>query len=350
MQPLLTFIKKHPISIASGLVIIAGLVYHFWPQGGPPPEQPFVVEVETVQKGTLVKSVKFLAHVSSKQETTLVSHMKGTLKAIYVEEGKPVKKGTLLAELDNEELSREFAHAQQKAKNAESQYERAKQLAADKTFSQSKLEAAQDAMLRAKIELEQTQTRLTKNQFIAPFDGICGVFKFRPGQSVNDGDSVVSLYDPSGFTLRIDVPESLLTEVEPGDAIHYKGHDTKVLSVQQSLDPESRMGLARAEVPAEWGLNSGQLISVLIDVETKTDVISIPRSAVFLKGKGSFVYTIVDGKANLQSVEPDLVGRTRVEISEGLKEGDKVVLKGQENIWPTRALKEYVPEEKNHKE
>lgn len=347
MQPVLQFFRQRPIFISSILLIMAGLAYHFWPQGGPPPEQPFVVELETVEKGPLAKSVKFLAHVSSKQETTLMSHMKGTLKAIYVEEGKPVKKGTLLAELDNEELSREYDHALQKVKNAEAQYGRAKKLMDSHAYSQARLEAVQDVMLRAKIEMEQTQNRLLKNQFIAPFDGICGVFKFRPGQTVNDGDNVVSLYDSTGFTLRIDVPESLLSEVEPGEAVHYKDRNTKVLSVQKSLDPDSHMGLARAEVPADWGVTSGQLISVAIDVETKSDVISVPRSAVFMKGAASFVYTLVDGKANLQSVELGLVGKHRVEITEGLSVGDKVVLKAQENIWPTRALKEYVVEEKS---
>ena len=135
--------------------------------------------------------------------------MKGTLKGIYVEEGKPVKKGTVMAELDNGELSREYDHAKERVKNAETQYARARQLFEAQTFSKTKLELVHDLMLRAKTEFEQVQKRYTKSQFIAPFDGICGVFKFRPGQTVSEGDIVVSLNDASGFILNIDIPESL---------------------------------------------------------------------------------------------------------------------------------------------
>jgi len=346
MSQIYSFIRQRPIFLVSLLVIIAGLAYHFWPAGGMPPEQPFVVEVETVAKGPLVKSVKFLARVSSRQEAFLASDMKGTLKGIYVEEGKPVKKGTVMAELDNGELSREYDHAKERVKNAETQYARARQLFEAQTFSKTKLELVHDLMLRAKTEFEQVQKRYTKSQFIAPFDGICGVFKFRPGQTVSEGDIVVSLNDASGFILNIDIPESLLAEVQPGETIHYMDDEAKVASVQHSLDPESHMGIARADVPPTWKLSSGQMVSVFIDVESKNGVISLPRTAIFLKDGNPFVYKIVEGKAELEGVETGLTGKLRVEITEGLNEGDKVILKGQENIWPTRAVKEYVEEKK----
>lgn len=347
MSQILRSIRQRPIFLASLVVIISGLTYFFWPGGVMPPEQPFIVEVETVAKGTLTKSVKFMARVSSRQEAFLSSQMKGTMKALYVEEGKLVKKGTVLAELDNGDLEREFNHAREKVKNAEAQYERARQLFESKTFSRAKLELVHDAVLRAKIELEQVQNRYSKSQFIAPFDGICGVFKFRPGQMVSEGDLVVSLNDASGFILNIDVPESILGEVQPGEKIHYKDFEGQVASVQKSLDPESHMGIARADVPSKWGLSSGQMISVSIDVETKEGVISVPRQAVFVKDGNSFVYKIVEGKAEMEGVEPGLVGTERVEITEGLNEGDKVILKGQESVWPTRAVTEYKPEEKS---
>ncbi len=346
MQSIVSYIKKRPIFIVSLLLIVAALSYYFWPQAGMPPEQPFVVEVETVAKGTLSKSVKLLAHVTSKQETTFISHVKGRMKTIYVEEGKAVKKGTLLAELENEELAHEYAHAQTKVKLAQDQFNRLNQLQKSNAQSQASLDRAHEVLLRSKIELEQVQDRINKTKFIAPFDGVCGVFKFRPGQTLSEGDVIVSCYDASGFVLNIDVPESLVTEVNPGETIRYKGNESKIRSVQKALDPTSHMGIARAEVPGNWKVSSGQIISVEVDVETKDGIITLPRGAVFLKDGNSFVYTIVEDKANLQSIEIGLEGKQRLEVTEGLKEGDKVILKGQENIWPTRAVKELPPAEK----
>lgn len=305
-----------------------------------------VVEAETIVKGDLSKSVKLLAHVSSKQETTFLSHIKGRLKSIYVEEGKAVKKGTLLAELDNEELLREMSHATTKVKLAQDQFDRLSQLQKSNAQSQANLDRAHEALLREQIAREHVEDRLSKTQFFAPFDGVCGVFRIRPGQTVKDGDVIVSCYDASGFSLNIDVPETLIASVEPGQAIRLKDAESKLLSVQKSIDPNTHMALARAEVPGTWPVSSGQLVSIEVDVETRKDIISVPKGAIFIKDNNSFVYTIVDGKANLQSVTAGLEGKNRMEVTEGLNAGDKIILKGQENIWPTRAVKELTPETK----
>jgi membrane fusion protein, multidrug efflux system len=336
----MSYIKQRPIFLASLLVMIAAGAYYFWPSAGKPPEVEFVVEVVTVKKGPIAKTVKMLANVSSRQEIAFLSHLKGVMKAIYVEEGMPVKKGTVLAELDNGELTQEFDHAKTKVKLALDKYKRFQQLKGTGAQSQAGLDKAQDELLRAKIEYEHVLDRYNKTRFIAPFDGVCGVFKFRPGQTVSDGDVVVSCYDASGFILKIDVPQSLVSSVRPGQPVRYKDAEAKIASVQTTLDPESHMGIARADVPATWKVSAGQMISVAVDVESKDAVITLPRDAVFLKDGNSFVYTIVEGKANLQSVELGLQGKLLVEITEGLNEGDKVILKGQENIWPTRAVKE----------
>jgi membrane fusion protein, multidrug efflux system len=340
MQSLFTFMRQRPVFLASLFVILCALGYYFWPGGGKPPEIPFLVEVETVQKGPLSKTVNLVAHVSSRQEISFVSNMKGVMKAVYVQEGKPVKKGTVLAELDNAELTQEYLHDKAKVALAQSKYDRMRQLQKAGVNSQATLDKAHEELLRAKIEFEQVQERLNKSRFIAPFDGVCGVFKFRPGQTVSEGEVVVSCYDASGFELKFDVPQALLGQVKAGDPIRYKDHESKILSAQATLDPVTHMGIARAEVPASWELGSGQLVTMAIEIASKQGVVSVPRTAVFLKDGNPFVYIIEDGKAGLARLELGLQGKERVEVLDGLKEGDLVILKGQDNIWPTRAVKD----------
>lgn len=343
MQSILNFIRIRLV-VASTLLIFMAILYYFWPQGTPPEGPPFIVEVEYVEKGPLVKTVKLLARVSSKQETTFISHVKSRIKAIYVEEGKAVTKGMMLAELDNAELLREAESVRTRVKLAKDQYDRLLHLQKSNTQSKANLDKAHENLLQANISLDQVEDRLAKTQFFAPFDGVCGVFRIRPGQTIKEGDVIVSCYDTSGFSLNIDVPETLIASLQAGQAIRYKESKGLLQSVQKSIDPVTGMGLARADVDGTWEVSSGQLISIDVDVESKTDVISLPRGAIFMKDGGNFVYTIVDGKANLQAIETGLQSKTRIEITQGLQSGDKVVLKGQENIWPTRPLKELDPE------
>lgn len=334
-------LKRHKIITLACIGLIALVIgYWFWPAGGPPAEIPFMVEAESVKRGDISKKVKLLATVKPKHQASFVSHQSGRLKAIYVEEGKPVAKGTLLADLENDETLREYKYSKVKSLLAKAQYDRMKQLYEQKSQSKASLDRAYDDWLKTEIEFEGYQDKLKNTQFIMPFDGTCGVFKVRVGQSVKEGEQIVLCYDTTAYILQFNVPESILNHVEAGQALDYKGQTGRISSVQKLLDPETHMGLAHAEIPNSWPVSVGQLISVKVETQKKSNVLTVPRSAVFIKGGQTFVYVIAEGKADLKPVQPGLTGQNDIEIIEGLKEGDKVILKGQENIWPTRAVKE----------
>ena len=335
-----TFMKNRKIWVGAFLISLAGLVaYKYWPQGTPPPESPKLVETEVVKKSQVRKTATLVGTLKPIRQTTFLARSKGVLQAPRVKEGQRVKKGTVLAEIDNAELVREVKHARENVKIYETDYARQEKLVKMKNKSKQSLEKSREELLRAKMELERAINKLKATQFTAPYDGTCGVFIAREGQDLKDGDKVVSFYDTSKYAIDLGVPESILPKMIEKAEFTCLGKTGNLESVQKVIDPESRMGLAHAEIDHSSDACLGSLVDVRVVVEHKPNCLSLPKSAVFMKGKGLFVYKIKDGKADIAPVELGLEGDDRVEVTSGIEVGDQVVLKGQENIWPTRALK-----------
>jgi len=332
--------KNRTTWVAAFLIALAGFIaYKYWPQGTPPPESPKLVDAEVVQKSQVRKTATLVGTIKPIRQTTFISHDKGVLQTPYIKEGDTVEKGTILVELDNDELIREVAHARENVELFASNYARQKKLVKMKNKSKQSLEKSKEELLKAKMEFEKAIAKLKKTQFTAPYTGTCGVFIAREGQDLKEGDKVVTFYDTSKLSLDIGVPESILTKVNPASEFICLGTSGNLESVQKIIDPESRMGLAHAEIDGKAEACLGSLVDVTVVVAQKEDCLSLPKSAVFMKGKAPFVYRIKEGKADLVPVELGLEGDERIEIAKGIDVGDEIVLRGQEGIWPTRALK-----------
>lgn len=321
------------------ILVTAFFIYKFWPGGGSFEEPPFLVEAQTVAPDSIAKHVTLLANVKPLHQAVFVAQQNGRMKNIFVEEGTHVKSGTVLAELDNEETTRAYQHAEIKSRLAKAQYERILEIFKQGSQSKAALEKAHDAWLRAEIEFETLQEKLKNTQFIMPFDGICGVFKARIGQSVSSGETVVTCYDISQFVLDIDVPESILSDMRADQAIAYKEQKDKIRSVQNIIDPDTRMGIARAIVPNTWPVAVGQLISLDVTLINKENVITVPKTAVFIQNGQDTMYVIKDNQAMPRPVKVGIENNDHFEIIEGLEAGETYILRGQENIWPTRKVK-----------
>ncbi len=336
-------LKRTIIVLISTVLIIAGLVYLFWPSPTPPSPAPMLVEIEVIQEKPLRKIVRLSAVVNPKRVTLFQAEEKGAMGPLLVKSGAVVSEGTLLAEIRNKKWHRAVKYMQEKASLEKDHYLRQKKLAAGKNKSQRSLDQAQETWLTAELAFEEAKKALARTQFKAPYDGQVGVFKAREGQFVSHGDPIVAFYDTSEYVLDIDVPDSLVTSLKVGDVFTIKAKGAMIegvlSSVQTLLDARTHMGIARAFLPSNHPFPLGGRVSVYIIVDQKDRTLSVPRSAVVLKDGKPTLYKIVEGKATLAFVELGLETDDRLEVLKGLFIGDRVILKGQGGIWPTKAVK-----------
>lgn len=320
-------------------ILIGSVTYWLWPQNQKPEEPAKLVETEVIRLGPVTRTVTLIAKLNPIRQTTFMAHVDGVIGPLLVQEGVLVTKGTILAELANEELKRDVDHKAESVRLSKVNLERQQKLLKSNNKSQQSYENAQKELLEAQGRLEDARNRLLKTQFIAPYDGVVGVFVAREGQDLRSGDKVVSFYDLSRMSLDIGIPESILPKISAKTNFYIRNQKGTLSSVQRVIDPVSRMALARAELEPLSDVSMGSLVDVDLELDTRDKVISVQRSAVFMKGRGSYVYKVVEGKIELSAVEIGLEGDKRFEITDGVEIGDVIVLKGQEKLYPERKVK-----------
>ncbi|MCP4922597.1 MAG: efflux RND transporter periplasmic adaptor subunit [bacterium] len=319
---------------------IAWGTYKFWPSKEKEPELPMLVEVESIKKSDLRKTVRLSAVVNPKRVTVFKAQEKGVMGPPLVKSGDLVQEGTLLAQMRNEKWHKAVEYTKEKANLAQAHYQSQKKLVDSKNKSQRALDVAHKAWLSAKIAYEEAKKELAKTQFKAPYSGQVGIFKAREGQFLKDGNVVVAFYDTSEYVLDIDVPESFVTLLKVGEVFKFGEKEGKIESVQTFLDPGTHMGLARATFPSDVLLPLGGRVSIEVSVAQRENVLSVPRSAIALKDGNLILYKIVKGKAAIAWPEIGLETNDRVEVLDGISVGDRIIIKGHGGLWPTKEVKD----------
>jgi len=333
----------------------------------PPPAPPPTGKVETADITQVVQAAGVL---QAKTKVDVGAQVSGQIQTLHVQLGQQVKKGELLVSLDPELARNEVARAeatllQQRAlldarqvdlKLARTEAERQRRLlAGNATAGQeaeraetelAKLEAevrGQSAVLsRLQADLAQAQVRLGYTRISAPMDGVVVNIPVQVGQTViavQITPVMLTLADLDTITVRTKVPEADIQLVKPGqtarfatisgDGQRYEGK----LRVIQPI-PERAGNAVFYNVLFEVDNRARKLYSdmtVQVDIETGAakQVLTMPMLALGERDKdGRFKVTQLDDKGKQQPrlVRTGLQDGKKVQVLEGLKAGDKVLL------------------------
>lgn len=300
-----------------------------------------LVEVEPIKKQRLQQTIHLLGTIHPKHTTVLIAKEAGMLDSL-IPTGQKVKKGTLIAKIDNPDLEKNLLLSLSAVELAKSQYERINPLVQSGYVSTKEVEEKKQAWIDAQKELSKTKIELDNLRFYAPFDGIIGAYKKREGSQVNAGELIVSIYDPSSLVVDFDIPCSNLTTLNEGQPVYVMEKQYSLSHLQKMLDEETHMCPADVDIQCEECL-IGATTNIELVVAEKNDTIVIPLQALFLRNSKPFVYIVKKGKVVLVSVKTGLQQQDKIEIVEGLNAGQQLVIKGQERLYPEMAVDIYHP-------
>ena len=314
------------------LIIVGGTGYKIWQdsqkadsgkRGGTP-----AIIAYNVASRVFTDRIEAVGTAMANEEATLTATASDTVTAINFEEGKPVTKDAVLIQLNDAE-------------------ERAEMEDAKKTFDRFTALAKSSATSVAQrdtsaAELKMAEARLRDRQIIAPFDGLAGFRNVSLGDLVTPGMTVTSIYDIDPIKLEFTLPESFLSILVPGLEIEavtsawpdkqYKG---VVTVIEPRINPVTRAVSLKAEIPNLDGtLKPGLLMTVNVVKDERT-ALSIPEAAIIQQGNNQNVYVI--GADNKVTLTPITIGSREagfVEVTEGLKEGDRLVAEGLLKVRP----------------
>ena len=297
-------------------------------------------------------NIEFPAQISPSQKTVLAFKYAGKIKSINFESGDFVKKGQVIAIIDDTDykvnldaFSKKYEAAKAVAQNAEQQFARAETLykgdaLAKKDYDNALMQrnVAISTFKEASAGLQNARNTLNDTKIVAPYDGYIDKKVVDVGTVVPEGGPVVSFISNEITDISVNASVRDIEYIKNAENIVFKdsGSDKiyglKIKSIAQNPDSINLtypVIFTFSELSENDKFLSGQTGTVTIAVKNKgKEEILVPINA-FFEDKGSNVYLFKDGKAVKTPIELGELRETdKISVVKGLKTGDKVIVAG----------------------
>lgn len=291
-----------------------------------------IVEVQPIVLGSIKQTIRLVGTIKAKKSTTFTAKVIGTAQHI-LDAGQHAEKGELIAKLENADLEYSARLSEDATKISKEQYDRTLIYGKSNLISKNKMDEVKAQWLTAEKSLAAAKLELDKTKFIAPFAGTVGAYKVRDGSQVTQGEQIVSFFDHNEIIVEFDIPATVLNQIANGQQVIINNKTLHIEHIQKMVDPNTNMSPAIVDYPCE-NCFIGQNIDVNLVVAEKNNILVVPTNAVFLKNGKSSVYIVEDNKAILKPVVTGLQEQEQIEITEGIKENDLIIIRGQLRLYP----------------
>ena len=358
------------LGIGAVAITVGAIAYSWWPSddsdAGPPMrrgwDSPAIVQAEPVIIGDLHVEVKSIGTVTPLNSVNVSSRVGGVLEKINFTEGANVEKGTLLAEIDPlpyqaqlEQAQGQLQQNQAKLDNAQSDLALYETLWQQDSIARQQL-SDQKALVNELLgtvganqaAVKDAQLQLSWTKIKAPISGMLGLRKIDQGNVVTTGDAegLVSITQMQPITVNFTVPE---VEV-PALRKSYYGKQKMVVDVFDrdeksilasgeltTLDNQIDLTTGTLKVRAQFAnddlaLFPNQFVNVRLRVSTLNAVPLIPGDAIQYGTDRTYVYVVTESKAYARDIKIGAAAGDRVQVLDGLKEGELVVLEGLDRL------------------
>jgi membrane fusion protein (multidrug efflux system) len=301
-----------------------------------------------VEPRTLERTLPLTGSLTPFTEATVKAKVAGELVAVPVREGEPVKRGQVLARIDQTEVQARVAARRADVSAARAQLDWAgknrttqkalleKGFIAQTAYDnvQSNFEVAVARLRAAEAELVVAQKALGDSVLLAPFDGIVSLRHAQAGERVALDAKVVSVVDLSRLQLEAAVPASEIGRLQVGQPVAFRVDGFGAQSFAGRIDrisPATVSGSRSINVYAvidnpQGVLRSGLFAQGAVSLERIEGALVVPASAVREELGRNTVYALVDGAVRRRAVTIGPADAAdRVQVLEGLAPGDRIV-------------------------
>jgi membrane fusion protein (multidrug efflux system) len=265
----------------------------------------------------------------------------GRIAKINFKDGDNVCRGQILVELDTSLQQAERDQTLAELNLAISNFKRNEDLASKNFVSPRVKEEAESQVKVSQAKLALSEARFQRALVRAPFNGVLGLRNVSVGEYVKDGTDLVTLDDLSRLRVDFKLPEryagqakvGMKVMVEPDAALKLRGLGGKVDSIDTVLDTNGRALTLRTRIPNPRNvLKPGMFVKTKLVLSERVGAVMIPDETVSAQGRDMIVYKVAEGKAVRTVVKTGARQQGKIEIIEGLKEGDIIIQTGLQRI------------------
>jgi membrane fusion protein (multidrug efflux system) len=305
---------------------------------------------------TTVGSSEFRHFVSvqgmlESEENLMVSaKMPGMVRDIRVKEGDMVRKGQVLASLDDEVLKKSIDEVKAGLDQVKVLFEKQKSLWDQKIGTELQYLTLKNQKESLEIKLRTLEAQVGQAVVTAPFSGVIDAIFIKPGSMAAPGVPLMQLVNTGSLKASAKVPDSYVSFIKQGDRVLVnfpdlnKEVEASVSYVGRIVDPLSRTFKIEVNIPSgDPGLKPNLLAMVRINDKTLSKAIVIDENIIQPTESGKLLF--VAGKENGKSVALQRIVTTgvsyngRVQIVSGLEEGDQLITTGYQDLSDKQAIR-----------
>ena len=316
-----------------------------------PKENEELTEADAMPKSTKKKSLDVYAKVIAPQlltdeipiigrlvpdeEVQLSFETSGKITDIFFKEGSHVKKGTLLAKVNDAELQAQLARLEAQVPLAQERVYRQSTLLQRDAVSKEALEIVKTELATLNADIDKIKAQIELTELRAPFDGIIGLRQVSVGSFASPTTVVAKLTSVTPIKVEFSVPERYASEVKKGTNLEFnvdgklEAFKAQVYATEASLDAETHTLLVRALYPNENGeLLSGQYAGIRLKQKEIPDAIAVPAEAIVPEMGKSKIFVYRSGKAEPVDVATGIRTDAEIQVVKGLEFGDTILTSG----------------------
>lgn len=306
--------------------------------GGKSPQGKRAVVVETalVQRADITRTIERNGSLRPHREVHLSLQQEGRLLELPYHEGDRVEKGDLLVQLDDTLLRSQLKKSQAQRHQAEQDLKRIKRLQNSKVVSEDELARAVTALNIARADEEELTIHLQHSRLLAPFSGLISERLAEPGDSLPRYHHVLTLIDTRSLYTELKLSEMVLAGLQVGDKVSLSidalGSQQFIGTLERihpAVDQTSHQGTVEVLLnPPPAGARPGQFCRAQLQLSSSNRLL-VPYNALRRDTLGEFLFIInKDNKVERRAIVSGLHFDQRVEITDGLIAGERIVTRG----------------------
>ena len=305
------------------------------------PERPpvNVVEQELIP-GMLRDRLNLPGIVEPWESLVILAEVRGVIKEILVDEGNHVKKGDLIARIDTSDYENTINSIKASYNLALTNLKRLSGLREQEIISQSEIDAIKAEVQSLEADLAIAKVQLERCYIRSSISGIVNELPARIGFYLAVGDPVVTVLDIERLKVTVGIPEADVSAVRKLSMfeVTIEALDNKEITGRKhfmAVAPESQAQVYRLELEVDnksEEILPGMFARIEIVKQEFPDALAIPLYAVISRDDKHYVYLEENNVAKLQEVKLGILDGWQIQITDGLKPGEKVIVVGQRSV------------------
>jgi membrane fusion protein (multidrug efflux system) len=275
------------------------------------------------------------ADIIPDEEVDLSFETSGKIVEIYFTEGTHVRKGMLLAKINDRPLLAQLQKLEAQIPLAKDRVFRQRALLDKDAVSQEAYEQVTTEYEKLMADIELMKANIAQTELRAPFDGIIGLRSVSEGAYTSPTTTIAKLTKISPIKIDFPVPEHYADDITPGTDIIFRltgslrDYHAKVYAIESKIELETRSLKVRAIHPnPDEAIKPGRYASVELTKKEIRNALAIPSEALIQEMGKSIVYLYQSGVAQPVEIVRGLRTESQIQVISGLHTGDTVIVSG----------------------